>query len=53
MVDTKIVTVRDLWKSFKSNGAWIDILKGGNFDLDAGGTVAVVGASGIGKSTLG
>lgn len=52
MVDTKIVTVRDLWKSFKSNGAWIDILKGGNFDLDAGGTVAVVGASGIGKSTL-
>ena len=52
MVDAKIVTVRDLWKSFKSNGAWIDILKGGNFDLDAGGTVAVVGASGIGKSTL-
>ncbi len=52
MVDNKIITVRDLWKSFKSNGAWIDILRGGNFDLDPGETVAVVGASGIGKSTF-
>ena len=52
MADTKIIAVRDLWKSFKSNGAWIDILRGGNFDLDAGETVAVVGTSGIGKSTF-
>lgn len=47
-----IITVRNLSKSFANGGVSIDILKGLNFDLPATETVAIVGASGIGKSTL-
>jgi lipoprotein-releasing system ATP-binding protein len=44
--------LRDLSKSYNGSGARIDILKRVNFDLFPGETLAVVGASGIGKSTL-
>jgi lipoprotein-releasing system ATP-binding protein len=47
-----LITVRNLDKSFYNGGAHIDILKGVNFDLLSGETLAIVGASGIGKSTL-
>ena len=47
-----IITVRNLSKSFANGGVSIDILKGLNFDLPATETVAIVGPSGIGKSTL-
>lgn len=47
-----LIAVRNLNKSFANGGVSIDILKGLNFDLPAGETVAIVGASGIGKSTL-
>jgi lipoprotein-releasing system ATP-binding protein len=43
---------RDLAKSFQNGGVRIDVLKGVNLDLGIGETVAIVGASGIGKSTL-
>jgi len=43
---------RDLCKSFIDSGARIEILNGVNADLEKGDTLAVVGASGIGKSTL-
>jgi lipoprotein-releasing system ATP-binding protein len=43
---------RDLAKSFQNGGVSIDVLKGVNLDLAIGETVAIVGASGIGKSTL-
>ena len=46
------VAVRNLCKSFSNGGVSIDVLKELNFDLFAGETVAIVGASGIGKSTL-
>jgi lipoprotein-releasing system ATP-binding protein len=46
------IAVRNLYKSFNSSGSLIEILKGVNFDLDTGETVAIVGASGIGKSTF-
>jgi lipoprotein-releasing system ATP-binding protein len=46
------LSVRNLFKSFENQSATIDILKGVNIDLNAGETLAVVGASGIGKSTL-
>jgi len=46
------LAVRDLHKSYNHNGTCIEILKGINLDIGLGETVAVVGASGIGKSTL-
>jgi lipoprotein-releasing system ATP-binding protein len=48
----KLITVRGLCKSFTNGGASIDVLKNLEFDLSAGETVAIVGPSGIGKSTL-
>ena len=47
-----LITARNLCKSFTNGGASIDILRDLNFDMSAGETVAIVGASGIGKSTL-
>lgn len=46
------IRVRDLKKSFQNRGVSIDVLQGVNLDLGIGETVAIVGASGIGKSTL-
>jgi lipoprotein-releasing system ATP-binding protein len=47
-----LITARNLCKNFTNGGASIDILRNLNFDLSVGQTVAIVGASGIGKSTL-
>ncbi len=48
-----LIQVHNLQKSFQSSGASrIDILQGVDFVLKAGETLAIVGASGIGKSTL-
>ena len=47
-----LLTVRNLSKSFTNGGATIDVLKDLDFDLSIGESVAIVGASGIGKSTL-
>jgi lipoprotein-releasing system ATP-binding protein len=41
-----------LYKSYIDSGSRIDILEKASFDLWAGETLAIVGASGIGKSTL-
>ena len=46
------MTLRDLHKGYNVTGARIEILRGVDFDIAAGETLAVVGASGIGKSTL-
>jgi lipoprotein-releasing system ATP-binding protein len=48
-----LIRVNNLKKSFQSNAFLrIDILKEITFKLEAGETLAIVGASGIGKSTL-
>jgi len=47
-----LIRVRGISKSYATNGVRIDVLKGIDFDLQAGESVAIVGASGIGKSTL-
>jgi lipoprotein-releasing system ATP-binding protein len=51
-VTDQLLSVQDLCKSYNTSGARIDILKQANLDLNAGETLAIVGASGIGKSTL-
>ncbi len=49
----QLISARGICKSFNnSGGARIEILKDLDFDLSAGETMAVIGASGIGKSTL-
>ena len=46
-----LIAMRDLYKGYNNSGARIEILKGVNFEIDSGETLAVIGASGIGKST--
>ena len=50
--ENNLVLARGLKKSFISSGSQIDILKAVDLALNTGETVAIVGASGIGKSTL-
>jgi lipoprotein-releasing system ATP-binding protein len=47
-----LVRVIDLYKWFDTTGSRLEILKGVDLILASGETLAVVGASGIGKSTL-
>ncbi len=49
---SELLSVRDLHKSFVEGGTEIHILRGINLDLDEGERLAIVGASGVGKSTL-
>jgi lipoprotein-releasing system ATP-binding protein len=46
------LVVKDLWKVFTHGGRRIEVLRGIDLDLEAGGLVSIVGASGVGKSTL-
>ncbi len=47
-----LLSVRDLHKSFSEGGSEIHVLRGVNLDLVEGERLAIVGASGVGKSTL-
>jgi lipoprotein-releasing system ATP-binding protein len=47
-----LLAVRDLHKSFVEGGNEIHVLRGVNLDLAEGERLAVVGESGVGKSTL-
>ena len=47
-----LVTVRDLHKHYTMGGKVIPVLTGVDLDLGKGETVAIVGPSGVGKSTL-
>jgi lipoprotein-releasing system ATP-binding protein len=46
------VVVRDLTKRFDHGGTVIEVLRGLDFELGPGEIASVVGASGVGKSTL-
>ena len=46
------LVVRDLWKVFDHGGRRIEVLRGIDLDLPSGALVSIVGASGVGKSTL-
>ncbi|OGW65984.1 MAG: ABC transporter ATP-binding protein [Nitrospirae bacterium RIFCSPLOWO2_02_FULL_62_14] len=47
-----MIKVTDLKKSFRMNGYTLDVLKGINLDIARGEMIAIVGASGAGKSTF-
>ena len=47
-----MLELTDIYKSYKHNGNTIDVLKGINITINQGDTLAVIGASGVGKSTL-
>jgi lipoprotein-releasing system ATP-binding protein len=47
-----LIAVRNLSKGFANGGVRIDVLKELDFDSSVGETIAIVGPSGIGKSTL-
>lgn len=47
-----MITVVNLTKNFRENGATTEVLKGINLSINEGESVGIVGASGAGKSTL-
>lgn len=47
-----MIRATGLKKSYRSNGASVDVLRGVDVAVDRGEMVAIVGASGVGKSTL-
>ncbi len=52
MVDVSCIEARDLTRHFSARQGELSILSGVNLEVPVGQSVAVVGASGIGKSTL-
>jgi lipoprotein-releasing system ATP-binding protein len=50
--DKILLQTVEIVKSFETNGTKVDVLNGVTMDIRAGEMVAVVGASGVGKSTL-
>jgi lipoprotein-releasing system ATP-binding protein len=47
-----LIAIRNINKSYQNNGVKIEVLNDLSFDICAGETIAVVGESGIGKSTF-
>ena len=46
------LTVTGLRKSYDTPGGAVEVLRDVNLDVDAGSMVGIMGASGVGKSTL-
>jgi ABC-type lipoprotein export system ATPase subunit len=48
----KIIELKEVYKSYDSGPAKVDVLKGINLEIYKGEVVGIMGASGVGKSTL-
>jgi lipoprotein-releasing system ATP-binding protein len=51
-VSVALIQARNLFKTFISNGNRVEVLDGVELDILAGDSLAIVGPSGVGKSTL-
>jgi len=49
---TPVITIRDVWKTYKTGKVEFTALKGINLDISGGEFTAIMGPSGSGKSTL-
>jgi lipoprotein-releasing system ATP-binding protein len=49
---SSLLSVRDLHKSFVEGGREISVLRGANLEVEASERLAIIGESGVGKSTL-
>ena len=47
-----LITIQNLFKGFKSGRNVVEVLKGVNLDIQERSTTAIIGTSGVGKSTL-
>ncbi len=52
MSDPLIYELTDLWKSYSNGAKEVEVLRGVDFSVRAGESVAVTGPSGVGKSTF-
>ncbi|MEE9543649.1 MAG: ABC transporter ATP-binding protein [Thermodesulfobacteriota bacterium] len=46
------IEIRELYKTYGKNASCVEVLKGINLKVAKGDTIAILGASGVGKSTL-
>jgi peptide/nickel transport system ATP-binding protein len=51
--DDTILSVRDLWVEYRTGRGRVQAVRGANFDLRSGESLALIGESGSGKTTLG
>jgi lipoprotein-releasing system ATP-binding protein len=52
MSEACLYAVEDLWKGYSNGTKRVEVLKGVNFSIKSGETVAITGPSGVGKSTF-
>jgi lipoprotein-releasing system ATP-binding protein len=52
MSDPCLYEIRDLWKTYSNGAKEVEVLRGVNFAVRSGETVAITGPSGVGKSTF-
>ena len=50
--DTPLVEIRDLARSFETGSGRVDVLSGLGLGIREGDRIAIVGQSGVGKSTF-
>ena len=48
----EIISLKEVFKSYKSGSSTVEVLRGINLTINSADTYAIVGASGVGKSTL-